>query len=76
MIENHVDNGCTKNACYALSCLAANQSAHKLVIDSPNFANLINVLCRHLTSIKDPETQWFAAMYAIKCDSINYIHLF
>jgi len=62
MIKNNVDNGCTKNACYALSCLAANQQAHKLVVENPNFADLLAVLCQHLSTIKDPETQWFAAM--------------
>jgi hypothetical protein len=63
MIEQNVDNGCTKNACYAFSCLAANQQAHKIVVEHENFTNLLNILCRLLTTTKDSETQWFAAMY-------------
>lgn len=63
MIEDNVDNGCTKNACYALSCLATNQQARKLVVENENFPNLLTILCQHLATIKDPETQWFVAMY-------------
>lgn len=62
MIKSNIENGCTKNACYALSCLAANQPAHQLVVENSNFSDLLSVLCRHLTTLKDPETQWFAAM--------------
>ena len=57
-----MDNGCTKNACYALSCLAANSQAYESIVEHLCFDNLVTVLCRLLNSIKDAETQWFAAM--------------
>lgn len=62
MIEDNVDNGCTKNACYALSCIAVNQQAHQIIIEHKSFLNLIDILCKLLLTVKDPETQWFAAM--------------
>jgi len=62
MIEQNMDNGCTKNACYALSCLAANSQAYESIVEHLCFDNLVTVLCRLLNSIKDAETQWFAAM--------------
>ena len=62
MIEQNMDNGCTKNACYALSCLAANSQAYETIVEHVFFENLVNVLCRLLISLKDAETQWFSAM--------------
>lgn len=62
MIEQNVDNGCTKNACYALSCLAVNEKAHQITVDHVCFIKLVDTLCKLLISVKDPETQWFAAM--------------
>lgn len=63
MIESNSDNGCTKNSCYALSCLAANQRAHQLIINNENFSDLVNTLCKLLNSVSDSESQWFIAMY-------------
>ena len=62
MIEQNLDNGCTKNACFALSCLAANQQAHQLIVDHSRFETLLGALCELLNKVKDAETQWFAAM--------------
>lgn len=65
MIERNLDNGCTKNSCYALSCLAANQRIHHLILNNLEFNKLINTLCKLLTNASDPESQWFIAMYFI-----------
>lgn len=62
MIEQNIDNGCTKNACFALSCLAANQQAHQIIVDHSCFESLLGALCDLLNKVKDAETQWFAAM--------------
>lgn len=62
MIEQNLDNGCTKNACYALSTLASTQQAHQIIVEHTSFNNLLNILCKLLTSVSDSETQWFAAM--------------
>jgi hypothetical protein len=62
MIEQNIDTGCTKNACYALSCLSANQQAHAAIVEHACFPDLLDMLCKLLKTIKDPETQWFAAM--------------
>jgi hypothetical protein len=62
MIEQNLDTGCTKNACYALSCLSSDQQAHVLITEHDCFNNLLNTLSKILLTINDPETQWFAAM--------------
>ncbi len=62
MIEQNVDNGCTKNACYALSTLASNHQAHQVIVEHNMFNHLLNVLCKLVVTATDTETQWFAAM--------------
>jgi hypothetical protein len=63
MIEQNHDIGCTKNACFALSCLAANDRAHEIIIKHDSFERLIHSLCKLIVKATDTETQWFAAMY-------------
>jgi hypothetical protein len=63
MIEQNQDFGCTKNACFALSCLAANENAHDIIIKHDSFEKLITSLCKLIVKVTDTETQWFAAMY-------------
>lgn len=62
MIEKNGENGCTKNACFALSCLAANAETNQMIVEHKCFCDLLNVLCKILHGVKDAETQWFAAM--------------
>ena len=62
MIEVNSDNGCTKNACFALSSLAATKSTANVVIEHNNFDSLLNNLCDLLLTNSDAETQWFSAM--------------
>lgn len=62
MIEANSDNGCTKNACFALSSLASSKETHSVVVDHSSFDNLLNHLCDLLLVNNDAETQWFAAM--------------
>ncbi len=65
MIEKNAENGCTKNACFALSCLASNAETNHMIVDHRCFFDLLSVLCKLLMTVDDPETQWFAAMYYI-----------
>ena len=62
MIQQNTDNGCTKNACFALSSLAASKVTHSVVVDHTCFERLLNSLCDLLHTVNDGETQWFAAM--------------
>ncbi len=62
MVEQDKDFGCTKNACFALSCLAVNEQAHTLIMNHSSFNNLVKTLCKLLVNTFDTETQWFAAM--------------
>lgn len=62
MIEKNLDNGCTKNSCFALSCLSANRQAYEIIVEHACFIGLLNALCNLLVQVKDVETQWFAAM--------------
>lgn len=62
MIEQNQDFGCTKNACFALSCLAGNETAHLSILNHISFDKLTKSLCHLLVNISDVETQWFAAM--------------
>ena len=64
MIEQNQDYGCTKNACFALSCLSVNENAHAAIIKHESFEKLIYCLCKLIVKVTDTETQWFAAMYA------------
>lgn len=62
MVEQNIDAGCTKNACYALSCLSADEQAHSAITEHKCFLDLVGMLCKLLQTVKDPETQWFSAM--------------
>ena len=62
MVNEKNDYGCIKNACFALSCLAANENAHLHIINHSSFDSLSNYLCNLLVNVDDAETQWFAAM--------------
>ena len=62
MIKTNSDNGCTKNACFALSSLEATKSTHSVVVEHGSFDSLLNNLCDLLLTNNDAETQWFAAM--------------
>lgn len=62
MIDQNNDFGCTKNACFALSCLAGNDKAHEIIINHDSFEKLMTALCKLLVNTFDAETQWFAAM--------------
>lgn len=73
MIETNSDNGCTKNACFALSSLAATTSTANVVIEHGSFDNLLNSLCDLLLTNNDAETQWFAAMFVHNFDILNSI---
>lgn len=63
MIEKNAENGCTKNACFALSCLASNTETNQMIVEHSCFTELLITLCELLITIKDAETQWFTAMY-------------
>ena len=54
--------GCTKNACYALSSLAAIDEGCKMVLQSGNFHANLQRLMELLVSNDDLEASWFAAM--------------
>lgn len=62
MIANNSDNGCTKNACFALSSLASSKATQSVVVEHNSFDSLLNSLCDLLLTNNDAETQWFAAM--------------
>lgn len=62
MIEQSQDAGSTKNACFALSCLAGNKDAHEMLINHSLINTLLESLIRLVSSFSDTETQWFAAM--------------
>nr|XP_042715590.1 uncharacterized protein LOC112060571 [Chrysemys picta bellii] len=53
--------GGSRNACFALSCLAANKEGHDHVLQSPAFPRALDTLCRLLRA-KEQESSWFAAM--------------
>jgi hypothetical protein len=71
MIESNMDNGCTKNACFALGCLASDLTAHRMIVEHSCFGNLIQFLLNILLTNRDVETQWFSAMYCFKTTKKN-----
>lgn len=55
------DAGASKNACFALSCLAANLEGHSHLLNDSHSGDVLKILCK-LLSAQDSETGWFAAM--------------
>ncbi len=56
------DLGASKNACFALSCLAASADGHARLAASSDFYHLLSATAE-LLHADDSETGWFAAMY-------------
>ena len=55
------DSGASKNACFAISCLAASSEGHEKLLSNSMCARIMTTLAQLLTS-DDFETGWFAAM--------------
>lgn len=55
------DMGGAKNACFAISCLAADSNGNQLVLANNFFKDALNRLVLLLQS-DDQEACWFAAM--------------
>jgi len=55
------DSGSSKNACFAISCLAASAEGHEKLLDNSMCDRVLNTLA-NLLSVEDCETGWFAAM--------------
>ena len=55
------DTGASKNACFALSCLATNKEGHMRLLNNV-YANEVMKRLSELLSAEDSETGWFAAM--------------
>jgi len=55
------DPGASKNACFALSCLATNREGHSRLLRNGQSEEVLRVLSELLSS-EDSETGWFAAM--------------
>ena len=55
------DAGASKNACFALSCLATNKEGHSRILKNSQTEEVLKTLTE-LLSADDAETGWFAAM--------------
>lgn len=55
------DIGCTKNSCFALSCIASFPQGHTRLLAHPEIDNIIRILSAILSS-HDDELVWFSAM--------------
>ena len=55
------DTGASKNACFALSCLATNNEGHGRLLGNSHAEEVLKTLSQ-LLSAEDSETGWFAAM--------------
>ena len=55
------DVGCSKNSCFALSCIASTPQGHARLLAHPEIDEVVKVLSSLLSS-KDEESAWFAAM--------------
>ena len=55
------DAGASKNACFALSCLATNKDGHTRLLMNTHSDDVLRTLASLLSS-QDTETGWFAAM--------------
>ena len=56
------DTGASKNACFALSCLATNSEGHSRLLGNIHSEDILRTLST-LLNAEDAETGWFAAMY-------------
>lgn len=56
------DIGCTKNSCFALSCIASFPQGHTRLLAHPEIDNIIRILSAILSS-HDDELVWFSAMW-------------
>ena len=55
------DAGASKNACFALSCLATNKEGHSRILKNNRSDEVLKTLTE-LLPVEDAETGWFAAM--------------
>jgi len=55
------DTGASKNACFALSCLATNFEGHFRLLSNKHSEEILKTLSG-LLNAEDSETGWFAAM--------------
>ena len=55
------DAEASKNACFALSCLATNKEGHSRILKNSQTEEVLKTLTE-LLSADDAETGWFAAM--------------
>ena len=55
------DGGVSKNACFALSCLAASELGHRRLLTTPRCDAILKSLATLVGEIDD-ESSWFAAM--------------
>ncbi|XP_053551417.1 usherin-like [Bombina bombina] len=55
------DTGESRNACYALTCLAMDPAGHRHIVSSQCFLQVLDTLCKLLQS-DEQESCWFAAM--------------
>lgn len=58
------DAGASKNACFALSCLATNKEGHSRLLKNSHSDEVLKTL-GELLSAEDAETGWFAAMWVL-----------
>lgn len=61
MMLSSSDPGTSKNACFALSCLAMNKEGHMRLLKNTHTDDIVRSLSE-LISAEDAETAWFAAM--------------
>lgn len=55
------DTGASKNACFALSCLATSSDGHARLLSNVHSDEILKTLAE-LLNAEDNETGWFAAM--------------
>ena len=56
-----VDVSAAKNACFAISCIAADSAGHSRLLAATGYDEMIDSFAAMLLSA-EPETAWFAAM--------------
>ena len=56
------DTGSAKNACFAVSCLAADTDGNYRILNNSAFNDVTNRLLMLLANDEDIEAAWFAAM--------------
>ncbi|XP_066020855.1 uncharacterized protein [Pocillopora verrucosa] len=55
------DSGCSKNACFALSCIASLAQGHQRLLNHEKINSIVDILCS-LLAASDEECIWFASM--------------